>query len=193
MSRMWSFYSYNAARFVAYFDGSVRDAAREVTDAVTWDDGAWRDPSVPRRLAARITEGGIRYNGLPDSDAAALDQLLPMLFAPEGLAEQWEVTPESPDGFHPSVVLELAPRAAGTMLLPVLIGGRRFGSSDPSACGYCFLSLADCERLVLEAERALGADRPWSAGWVPDVVSECLIDPLRSAVSKGRPVFGSLG
>jgi hypothetical protein len=190
---MWWFYSYDPKRFAAYFDGSVLDAARQVADAVTWDDGAWRDPSAPHRLAAQIAAGGIRYDGLPDADTTALDQMLPMLFAPEGLAEQWDVTPESPDGLHPSVILELLPRVAGAMLLPVLIDGRRFGAATPSACEYCFLSLADCERLAVEVEQALESDGPWSAAWVPDVVNECLVVPLRSASSKGRPVFGSLG
>jgi hypothetical protein len=191
---MWWFYSYSARRFASYFDGSVPDAASDLVDAATWDDGGgWPEPSVPARLAALITAEGIRYEGMATTDAVALDQLLPMLFAPEGLAEKWEVVPESPDGLHPWVVTELLPRATGAALLPVLIGGRRFGVSEPSLCEYCFLSADECELIAREAEQALSSGGPWSAAWVPDVVQECLVGPLRSAISKGRPLFGSLG
>lgn len=193
MSRMWWFYSYSAERFANYFDGSVPDAASRLVDAATWDDGGWPEPSVPARLAARITVEGIRYDGLPISDAAGLDQLLPILFAPEGLAEKWEVVPESPDGLHPSVVAELLPRATEAALLPVLIGGRRFGVSEPSECEYCFLSPVECDLMAREAEQALSSGGQWSAAWVPGVVQECLVGPLRSAASKSRPLFGSLG
>ncbi len=193
MSRLWSFYSYNPARFTSYFDGSVTDAASHVFEATAWEDGVWRDPAVPARLAAQVTIGGISYDELPPADATVLDQMLPMLFAPEGLAEQWEVVPESPDGLHPSVIRELLPRAGRAVLLPVLLGGRRIGAVEPSECGYCLLTPAECERLAAEAEQVLASGRPWSQEWVPDVVDECLIGPLRAAVSKGRPLFGLLG
>ena len=63
----------------------------------------------------------------------------------------------------------------------------------PSECEYCFLSLVECEQMAVEAERALASGGPWSGEWLPDVVSECLIGPLRLAASKGRPLFGALG
>lgn len=193
MARLWWFYSFCPERFAAFFDGSVPDAERRVVDAATWEGSFWRDPSVPARLAARMTAGGIRYDGLSAADAAALDQLLPMLFSPEGLAEQWEVVAESPDGLPPSVVQELLPRVTGAVLLPVLVGGRRFGEAEPSACEYCCLSPAECGRLVDEVERALASGGPWSGAWLPEVVGECLLGPLQSSLSTGRPLFGSLG
>ena len=193
MSRQWSFYSYSSERFADYFDGSVPDAARQVVDAATSDDGAWRDPAAPARVAAWITAGGIRYEGLSSADATVLDQLLPMLFAPEGLAEQWEVAPESPDGLHPSVVQELLLRAGVAVLLPVLVCGRRFEATEPSSCEYCFLTPAECERLAGEAERALASIGPCSTARLPDIVHECLIGPLMSAATKGQSLFGVLG
>ena len=84
MSSLWWFYSYDPVQFAATFDGSMPDAAGRVAAAA--DVGAWRDAGTPARVAARITAGGLRYDGLSAADAAALDLLLPMLFATEGWA-----------------------------------------------------------------------------------------------------------
>src|SRR4051794_34814172 len=162
MSRQWWFSSYDPTPFSASFDGTAPDAARRVAEAATWDDGVWENPAAAGRLAAHITSGGIRYDGLSAAGAAALDRPLPMLFAPEGLAGEWGVAPESPDGLDPRVVRELLARAGGAVLLPVLLGGRRFGADGPSECGYCFLSPAECESLAAEAEAALASGGPWS-------------------------------
>lgn len=193
MSQLWHFYSYSEAAFKAYLGGGDAVATEEVVAAATWDEGAWSDLEAVRRLSSTIAQRGIDYPGRSPSEAALLDELIPALFAPEGLAEQWAVVAESPDGLHPSVVRELLPRSQGASILPILLGGRRYGAAELFDCGYCFLDPAECERLAAEAGRALASGGPWSGAWLPEVVAECLIGPLRSASSKGRPVFGSLG
>ena len=193
MSRLWWFCSFNPRRFAAYFDGSEPDAARQIIEAATWEDGVWEDPEAPERLAARITEAGIRYDELLESDASALDELIALLFSPEGLAEQWEVVAESPDGLHPSLIRELLLHNRDAVFLPILLEGRRYGADLPSPSAYCFLSSAECTQLIEEAKQALATGGPWSERWVPDVVAECLCAPLQAAVAKRRPIFGSLG
>lgn len=88
MSGLWWSCSYNPALFFRWCDGSVPEAERQVADAAMWDEGIWRDADAPVRPAARIAANGIRYGGLPDDDVAVLDQMLPILFAHEGLAEE---------------------------------------------------------------------------------------------------------
>lgn len=192
MSRLWHFFSYSQPAFDAYLGGGGAGTVEEVIAAVLWDEEAWADAADARRLAERSAHDGISYANLSSREASCLDQLLQALFAPEGLAEKWEVVPESPDGLHPSIVQELLPRAVGATLMPVLLVGRRYGAAESSACGYCFLSPTECERLAAEAEQALASTNAWSGAWLPGVVVDCLIGPLRSASSKGRPVFGSL-
>jgi len=192
MSRLWHFYSYSQPTFDAYLGGGRTNAAEEIVAASTWDEDAWSELQSVHHLCSMIAQRGINYGELSPSEAARLDELLPVLFAPEGLEGQWGVAAESPDGLHPAVVRELVTRAGGASLLPILLGGRRYGVAKPSACGYCFLAPAECEQLTAEAERALASEGLWSGDWLPGVVSECLIVPLRSAVSKKRPMFGSL-
>jgi hypothetical protein len=192
MSRLWSFYSYSQPEFDAYLGGGRAGAAEELTAAAMWDEDAWDDPEAVRVLCSTIARRGVDYAGLSPSEAALLDALVPALFAPEGLAEPWSVEAESPDGLHPSAMNELLPRSQGAALLPMLLGGRRHGEPNPSQCGYCFLTPTECAQLVSEAERALASNSTWNEKWVPEVVNECLIGPLRSAMSKGRPVFGVL-
>ena len=47
--------------------------------------------------------------------------------------------------------------------------------------------------LLKEDRRSMAAPVSWSAPYVPQVVVECLIQPLESGVREGRWVFGSLG
>ena len=193
MSWLWHFYSYSQPAFDAYLGGGRAGAVEEVVDAVAWDGWAWADPVVIRRLAERVAHRGISYAGLTRHEAECLDELIPALFAPEGLAAQWDVVPESPDGLHPSVVQEMMRRAAGAALLPILLSGRRYGAVEPCACGYCLLSSSEAEQMAAEAERTLASTRAWSGAWVPGVVRDCLLDPLRSAFAKGRTLIGKLG
>src|SRR6185369_441911 len=111
-----------------------------------------------------------------------------------GLWEQLEMESESPDGLHPSVVEEIFPFADAetNTLLPILEGGRRYGEAKVTDCDYCFLSVAECERLLSGLRRVLSQDRHWTDDWVPDVIDECLAGPLQAAVSKKRPLFGTL-
>jgi hypothetical protein len=195
MSQSWRFCSYSQPRLNAMLGGGEPNAADQLTEAVMWDAETWRDPSLLQRTAERIAHDGINYAGLSRQEAECLDQMLPIVFSPEGLSKQLEVEPESPDGLYPLVVQELLTtiRHEGhASRLRVLLNGRRFGATDVSNCGYCFLSLHDCELLLAEVRHALSGRPRWSQRSFPEVVEESLVGPLQSAITKGRPIFGSL-
>ena len=85
MSRLWQFYSYSQPPFDVYLGGGRTAAVEEVVAAVTWDEDAWADSAAARRLAERLARSGISYAGLNQHEADCLDDLIPALFAPEGL------------------------------------------------------------------------------------------------------------
>lgn len=196
MSRLWWFYSFCPSRFDAYFGGGEPDALRQIEEAAAWDAGAWEDISVPRRLAARIAAQGITYAGLVPTEISALDEVVKLLFSPEGLWEPFQLAPESPDGLSPSLVQELLTTNRDKIKpthLPWLVGGRRFGDVAASDSGYCLLSQGEVAHLLSEVRQALAAGGPWRQAALPDVVQECLVAPLESATRKDRPLFGRLG
>jgi hypothetical protein len=193
---MWSFYSYSPVQFASFFGSNQTDAVGQVVDAVTWDEGAWEDVDAASSLAETIAMHGIRYTGLSDEEARMLDDMIPMLFSPQGLAEQLEVEAESPDGLHPSVVKELirvGGKSASANLLRILVAGRRFGEQIPSDCGYCFLSTAETGGLLTEVRGVLAVGGPWSSSAVPEIVESCLAGVLESATKQQRPLVGILG
>src|ERR1700722_560297 len=96
MSRLWHFYSYSQNAFDAYMGGGRAEAIDEIVAAATWDEDAWNDPELARRLAEQVARGGLIYTALTPRETECLDELIPTLFAPEGLAAKWEVVPESP-------------------------------------------------------------------------------------------------
>jgi hypothetical protein len=198
VSRLWFFYTYSQRRFETYLAQGHPDVLR-VVEAATRDGGAWgacddHDAQALCRLAGRIAESGLDYSGLMPREAYMLDALMPLLFSRDGLAEQLELVPESPDGLHPSEIdVLLSQSGVGPALLPILLGGRRFGSSEPSDCDYCLLAATECMQMLSEVDRAISEYDPRSNAVDIDSIRECLIGPLRSSIDKGRPLFGSLG
>jgi hypothetical protein len=192
------FYSYSQCRFETYLAKGHPDVLR-VVEAATRDVGAWSacdddDAQAVRWLAGRIAESGLDYSGVMPREAYLLDALMPLLFTRDGLAEQLEVVPESPDGLHPSEI-DVLLRQSGVRpaLLPILLGGRRFGSSEPSDCDYCLLTAPECVQMLSEVDRAISECDPCSEAVDIESIRECLITPLRSSTNKGRRLFGSLG
>lgn len=191
---MWWFYSFSPERFRRVFGGNEPGMAELVADAATYEEGSWDDPAVPRRLAAVIVQSGIDYAGLSRSEASVLDEMMQRIFAPEGPGKELEVIPESPDGLHPNIVQELLAIARGRVairLLPILVGGRRYGQLDPNPeCRYCILSTDEITQLLAEVQQILALADRCTKDYVPKVARECLGDVLQSAATKNRPLIG---
>lgn len=159
MSLAWSFLSYSPDRFSAFFGGDAADAEEVVVQAVTWDEEAWDDPSLPAHLARRIARQGIDYGGLTPVEASLLDDLVPILFSPEGMGDDLKVEECGLEGPTPAEVRHLLDRA-GTdppAHLTAFLKGRRAGSTEPARCGYVLLDPAEVVELRTELEALLGA------------------------------------
>jgi hypothetical protein len=198
MSRLWFFYSYSQRRFETYLAKGHPDVLR-VIEAATRDEGAWGacnvdDVQVVCWLAERIPASGLDYSGLTPRAAYMLDALMPLLFSRDGLAEQLELVPESPDGLRPSEIdLLLSQSGVRAALLPILRGGRRFNSSEPSDCDYFLLTAAECVEMLSEVDRAISEFDSRTDAVEIESIRECLIGPLQRSIDRGRPLFGALG
>ena len=187
MSLLWHFSSYDHAKL-----GSLTESA--IADALLWDDGAFDDVSAVRRLAQHIAAAGISYSGLPPADAELLDELIPLLFSPEGLESELGVEPESEDGLAPSVVSEMIEHMPNAGFLPPLIRGRRHGSDSMDIdCNYVILAPANVTDLLAECSTVMESSPAWTQTYIPDVIRECLIATLTSIQAKGKYAIGALG
>jgi len=187
MSHLWHFNSY---------DNAKQDSLNEsmVADALLWDEDAFEDAAAVRRLAKHSGDAGVWYSGLDTADAELLDELIPILFSPEGLESELSVEPESDDGLAPSIVHEMIGHLPTAVFLPWLIHGRRHGSASTDvACNYVILSPADVTALLAECTSVMDAQPPWTQEFVPDVIRECLIDALTSIQAKGKHTIYVLG
>lgn len=194
MSYMWNFYSFSSLKFDAIAGSGDAGHEELIVDAVTWDD--WGDMEAIERLAKAFVRSGPSYDTLSKDDASIMDGLIAMLFSPEGLEEELEIEPESPDGLHPSVVDEMIRRAEGQIelqLFPILNGGRRLGSDGPVHCEYFLLSCDEVGVLRSEVEQILALPGSWSESNVPDLINECLLDVLKEVEAKPKSLMGSLG
>ncbi len=195
MSYNWAFYSMPYQTFNKVVGGGDPDIETRAIEAVTWEKlYKGDDEQIVCRLARSVIRNGIDYALLHEKEALMLDEVVRALFSSEGLAEDLELDPESPDGLHPSIVEELL-SAAGNhelRLLPILTAGRRFRTTAPSSCEYCILSTEEVSDLLSEVEQIITQAPKWSADYVPDVINECLCEPLASAKEKGRALYGQL-
>jgi hypothetical protein len=150
------------------------------------------DPLDPE-IARTLLESGFSYEALDARSARTADDIVIAAFSEDGFWDLLAMRPESPDSLHPSVIDELLGRAGGGAMLPLLRMGRRCGEETPSHCEYAVLAPEEVAILLKEVRRAMAAPVQWSAPYVPEVVVECLIQPLESGVRDGRWVFASLG
>lgn len=197
MSFAWSFYTVSPTGFESYFAGPHPDKLATLTAALTWDDGV--DPDAAEFAAARIANHGLDYSGLSAEEGTLLDECLAMLTSDEGLGEEIERKPQSPDFVHPSVIESLLRAAHSSKidvrLLPILRSGRRYGESVPTPnCNYCLLSPAEAKELASELTAILSATKSWGKeSWMPQLVAECLLQPLSKSVETERLLLGRLG
>jgi len=103
MSFLWHFSSYDHAKLDS-LNGPV------IADALLWDDGAFDDVPAVHRLAKHIATSGFSYADLPPADCQLLDELIPLLFSPEGLESSTCPTPLVCLGWFVVVAMALNPQ-----------------------------------------------------------------------------------
>jgi hypothetical protein len=197
MSFAWAFYTVSRSKFEGCFSGPHPEKQERIISALTWDGGV--DLDAAEFAANHIANHGLDYSGLSIEDATLLDECFAMLISPEGLGEELECVSQSPDFVHPSVVESLHRAADASKitvrLLPILRSGRRYGAAEPTPnCNYCFFSPSEAKDLARELSAILSAINNWGKEkWMPDLVTECLLQPLTKCVESDRPLIGRLG
>jgi hypothetical protein len=203
MSYAWSFHSFSIPKFQHYFGHASLQEVEEMVAAATWEEREYGDEENPtdlepiERIVRRVATGGISYAGLSSDDARTLDECIAVLFSPEGLEEQLEIGPESPDGVHPTIIEELLRRAEGRVelrYLPMLRHGWRYGGNDLAVrCEYVLLHPEHLQPLADEISSVVALPLPWSEGHVPEVVDECLVQVLQAVIPTKKGLAGFLG
>jgi hypothetical protein len=194
MSYLWHFYSFSRAALDRIIGSGTEDSKTLVLDAVTWDE--WHnDMSNVKAIAIGIVDRGVNYAVFSDKDKEILDEIIKMIFYPEGLGEHLEVEPESSGGIHWNTINELIQRAGGeekAKYLRLLKNGRRLDSSG-YAGDYVILSPEEVSALLEEVTQAYNAIQKWSYDENKKIAKECLIDLLTRIWQKGKHLVGIQG
>jgi hypothetical protein len=194
MSMMWCLFGYSQTGFDRVFGGGDPDIESIAVDGVLWNEGAFKKPEVVERLTRALVRGGVDYARLHSDEKALLDEVLCMLFMPEGgLVDLLEIEPLSPEGLHPIFVQELVERSRRTRhlrKLPYLVTGRRFGDGKPDeTSSYCHFSPQEAAELLDEVRAGMSV----AVGWArPDshlTLTDELVAPLESIVGTGRSLM----
>lgn len=191
MSYAWWFASFEPEALARLLRGGHERELDAFVDFVGSGSNEF-DPLDPE-IARTLLESGFSYEGVDARSARMADDIVSAAFSEAGFWDLLAMRPESPDSLHPSVIDELLRRGGSSAMRPILRTGRRCGEETPSLCEYAVLAPEEVAILLKEVRRAMAAPVPWSAPYVPQVVVECLIQPLESGVRDGRWVFGSLG
>ena len=192
MSYLWSFASFEPEALARLLGGGHERELDAFVDLVGTGSDELGPPSDPE-VARAVLGSGFSYEGLDARSARTADDIVLAAFSEAGFWDVLAMEAESPDGLHPSIIDELLGRGGGGAMLPLLRTGRRCGEETPSHCEYIVLAPEEVTILLKEVRRAMAAPVLWSAPYVPEVVVECLIEPLQNGVRDGRWVFGSLG
>lgn len=192
MSYLWSFHSFNADRLLTLFADPQGEPTARLLDLTRWDGAGFDDPENAATVASAFVGSGLSYEGLDAEATQVADQVVMLIFSPEGFENDLEVEHISPDGVHPSVIEELLGRTERARVLPMLVSGRRAGQDAPSGCEYCVLSPAEVSALLDEVDEGVSVPRPWLIEYASDVVEEDLRQPLRLASETGRWVYCQL-
>jgi hypothetical protein len=192
MSYSWSFASFEPDALARLLGGGHERELDAFVDLVGSGSDEFGPPSDPL-IARALLESGFSYEDFDARSARTADDIVFAAFSPDGFWDLLAMEAESPDGLHPTVIEELLERGGGGAMLPLLRTGRRCGEETPSGCQYVVLSPEEVAILLKETRRAMAAPTRWSAPYLPQVVVECLIEPLERGVREGRWVFASLG
>ena len=188
MSYSWSFHSFSDEAFRNVFGRSSPERVGKFLELAASYLGELNSELASASRSALVS--GISYDGLSPSAARAVDEVIRFAFSPEGLESELEVEHVSPDGLHPSVIVELVRRLdAPAPLSAGLLRGRRFGQTAPADCEYCLFGSDEVSAVLRETRDACAAAGPWSAEYVPGLLQECLVEPFEAAARVGRPIF----
>ncbi len=201
MSYLWSFSSFDPARFTRLLGPRPGLNEDDFRDMLGWDDLDAQDRVVMGKLISHLATSGFTYAGLDHRMVQGLDAVVPILFSPEGLEAELDIRAVSDRGVHPSVLKELLRRAAGAGLdAPLLTlletGGRRTNAKDVATaepCEYCILQPKEAVALLAEVHVAAELDAPWSSADVLEIVERGLIDALERVTLRNRALVGILG
>lgn len=197
MSFAWAFYTVSVPRWESCFQGAHTEKAQAFLSALTWDEAV--DQEAARFAADHLARNGLEYSGLSEDDACLIDECISLLTSEEGLGHELEREAVSPDFVHPSAVEKLLRAAEAAKvrcdLLPLLRSGRRYGAVAPSStCNYCVLTPSESAGMVKELSSVLASTKGWGKdAWIPDLVRECLVQPLTKAAESERLLLGLLG
>jgi hypothetical protein len=191
VSYSWSFHSFSEAAFRNVFGRSSTEQVSGFLELAASELGDL-SPEIARAIQSMLVSG-ISYDGASPGVARAMDEAINLAFSPEGFEAELELEHLSPDGLHPSVIAELIGRLnAPAPLLTCLLRGRRFGQTEPASCEYCIFRPDEVSAVLHETRAACAAGVTWSAGYMPELLRECLVEPFEAAQSAGRPVFCGL-
>ena len=191
MSYLWSFQSFDAEKLVSLFSDPDGPAMSRLLDLVQSEISGFRDAEAATSVARAFVASGLSYDDLSERQARDADDLIVLIFSPEGFAEDLDVAYLSDEGFHPADVKELLARNPTAAVLPALVRGRRAGQDQPMECEYCFLSPGEVASVIDEVRAAIDAPAPWSEEWARANAEGNLLQPLASAGD--RWVLGQLG
>lgn len=192
MSYLWWFSSFSPVAFKQLLAGEHPQELDAFVARVASSFDALEAAPEDAEIARKLLASGFSYEGFDRRTARTADEIVASAFSDDGLRDVLEIKPLSPDGVHPSVIEELIARTDPS-ILPSLVTGRRFGEDGPAPCEYCILSPEEVALALDEIGRAVSVPVPWSTKYVPDLVRECLIEPLTIGMANGRWIFGALG
>lgn len=195
MSYLWWFASFSKSQLDAVVGSADSSMEEAVIETATWDDFDDDEIAERTRLARHLVRSRDVYDGLTDEEVKIMDAIVSGLFCTEGLEQELWLEYESPEGLHPSVIVEMLKRAKGKLdvsLLPILRSGRRLGQTSPTMCEYCVLNVEEIPALRGEVEAILALPGEWSAPYVAEEIEECLRSVLANVENKNKALVGQL-
>jgi hypothetical protein len=194
MSYLWSFQSFDAMKLSALFANERGPAADRLRTLVRSDSDefGFDDPDEAAAVADALLASGFSYEGLDRRQARVADEVVALLFLPEGFAPELDVVNLSEEGVHHGDLRELIARNPDARMLQMLVrSGRRAGQDEPVQCEYCILDPTEVASLIDEVRTAIAQPIQWSDEWRKSNSEDFLLSPLLAAGD--RWVFGSLG
>ena len=189
---MWWFYTFDITKFENLVGSKNETIAQTVIEAATWED----ENEELSRAASNLVMNGFDADNCSEDNLKTYDELFQILFSPEGLSDELDIKPISPDGVHPSLIVEMLEHAKDTSMTQMLINlksGRRYKQVFTSDCEYCILTTNEVAALHNEVEKIINHGHNWSEQSYPSVLKECLLDVLTTAQNNGNAVIALLG
>ena len=192
MSYLWTFHSFDAERLSALFADPLGQAVGRLRELVRSPEAGFRDPDTADLVVEALVASGLSYENLDQRQARVADEIIGLIFSPEGFAADLDMVSLSDEGVHHGELKELMQRNPQATLLTILVrSGRRAGQDQPVQCEYCILEPSEVSAMIDEVQTAIAQPVEWSDEWRLANTQEFLLAPLAAASS--RWVYGHLG